>query len=35
MREWPDERLELVGMMRDSSDEFFIELKAEDLGQKG
>lgn len=35
MRDWPDERLELVGMERKSADEFFIELKAEDLGRKG
>lgn len=31
MREWPDERLETVGMRRVSSDEFFIEIKTEDL----
>lgn len=35
MHDWPDERLELVGMRRVIKDKFFIELKAEDLGQKG
>jgi phage host-nuclease inhibitor protein Gam len=33
MRDWPDERLELVGMRRKKEDEFFIELKAEELGE--
>jgi phage host-nuclease inhibitor protein Gam len=33
MRDWPDERLELVGMRRKKEDEFFIELKAEGLGE--
>ena len=35
MRLWPAKRLERVGMKRISTDEFFIEFKAEDLGQKG
>ena len=30
---WPDERLELVGMKRQQSDAFFIEIKKEDVPQ--
>ncbi len=33
MRDWPDERLEIVGMQRKVTDEFFIELKAEEIGE--
>lgn len=33
MRDWPDERLELVGMRRKVADEFFIELKTEDIDE--
>ena len=31
MREWPEERLQSVGMQRVTKDEFFIELKQETL----
>ncbi|MDR1397210.1 MAG: host-nuclease inhibitor Gam family protein [Desulfarculales bacterium] len=31
MREWPDERLELVGVIRQETDTFFIETKKEEL----
>jgi len=34
MRDWPDERLELVGLRRKITDEFFIELKTEEIGGK-
>jgi phage host-nuclease inhibitor protein Gam len=33
MRDWPDERLALVGVKRQSGDEFFIELKTEEIGE--
>ena len=28
---WPDERLELVGLKRQQSDTFFIEIKKEEV----
>ena len=31
MRGWPDERLELVGLVRQEKDQFYVELKAEKL----
>lgn len=32
MRGWPEERLALVGLVRQEKDQFFIELKEEKLG---
>ncbi len=31
LRGWPEERLETIGVKRETSDEFFIELKQEEL----
>ena len=32
---WPDERLELVGLKRQQSDTFFIEISKEDVPDNG
>ena len=34
MSDWPDERLELVGMKRRQSDTFYIEIKAEEVAAR-
>jgi len=34
LRGWPDGKLEDVGVKRETTDEFFIELKAEELADK-
>jgi phage host-nuclease inhibitor protein Gam len=34
MREWPDSRLEAVGMSRVSKDEFFLEISRDALGDE-
>ncbi len=34
LRTWPDERLESVGVKRETTDEFFVELKQEEIAVK-
>jgi len=34
MRDWPEQKLETVGMRRVSKDEFFIEVKTEELKEE-
>ncbi|MGE4264253.1 MAG: host-nuclease inhibitor Gam family protein [Desulfovibrio sp.] len=34
LRDWPDTRLETVGVKRETTDEFYIELKQEELASK-
>jgi phage host-nuclease inhibitor protein Gam len=34
LRTWPDERLETVGVKRETVDEFFVELKQEEIASK-
>jgi phage host-nuclease inhibitor protein Gam len=34
MREWPEERLEAVGMRRKSTDEFFVEIDLDQLEER-
>ncbi len=34
LRGWPEERLETVGVVRETSDEFYVELKQEAIAEK-